>query len=115
MNGKKIRDYAMAAGFAAILFLPVLLGGISPRFGLSGVSAQTQFPILTRAGLLDGTVQEDIGSCYSEHLPGRDLMIKIRNQMIFSIYKKSPNQNVVLGKNGTLFEKEYIFKYGHGS
>lgn len=111
MNGKKIRNYVLAAGFAVILFLPALLGRLSPHFGLSGVSAQIQFPILTRVGLLDGTVQEDIGSYYSEHLPGRDLMIKIRNQMIFSIYKKSPNQNVVLGKNDTLFEKEYICKY----
>ena len=38
-------------------------------------------------------------------------MIKVRNQLIFTLYSKSPNENIVIGKNNNLFEKEYVLKY----
>ena len=38
-------------------------------------------------------------------------MIKVRNQLIFTLYAKSPNENIVIGKNNNLFEKEYVLKY----
>ncbi len=108
---KRFRTYIMMLGFGLVLLMPFGLSKISSRFGLSGVTQQTQFPILTRAGLLDGSVQEDMGEYFSEHLPGRDLMIKVRNQLIFSLFEKSPNENIVLGENANLFEKEYVLKY----
>lgn len=51
------------------------------------------------------------GTYFSEHLPGRDLMIKVRNQAIYSLYDKSPNKNTIIGKNKNLFEEEYVSKY----
>lgn len=108
---KRFRTYAVILGFGAVLLMPWGLKKVSGRFGLSGVTAQTQFPVLTRAGLMDGSVQEDIGEYFSQHLPGRDLMIKVRNQMIFSLFQKSPNENIVIGENDNLYEKEYVLKY----
>lgn len=108
---KKIRSYVLMLGFASILFMPALLKNISPRFGLSGVTEAAEFPALTKAGLLDGSFQEQANTYYADHMPGRDLMIKLRNQMIVSLYGKSPNKNVVIGYNDNLFELEYILKY----
>ena len=108
---KRFRTYAVILGFGAVLLMPWGLKKVSGRFGLSGVTVQTQFPVLTRAGLMDGSVQEDIGEYFSQHLPGRDLMIKVRNQMIFSLFQKSPNENIVIGENDNLYEKEYVLKY----
>lgn len=108
---KNLKHYIVILGFAAVLFLPVLFRGINSRFGLTGVSVAAELPALSKRGLLDGTVQENLGTYYAENLPGRGLMIKLRNQMIYSLYHKSPNKNIVIGKNGTLFEKEYVLKY----
>lgn len=108
---KKLRNYILILGFAAVLILPLLLRNVNNRFGLTGVSSQTEFPELSKQGIMDGSVQENINTYFSENLPGRDLMIKVRNQLIFSLYAKSPNENIVIGKNNNLFEKEYVLKY----
>lgn len=108
---KKLRTIILVFGFAAVLFMPMLLRKVNAQFGLTGVSEQTERPILTKKGLLDGTVQEELNNYIAQNMPGRDLMIKVRNQLIFTLYAKSPNQNIVIGKNNNLFEKEYVLKY----
>lgn len=108
---KRLRTIILIVGFAAVLFMPVLLKNGNTHFGLSGVSSQTERPVLTKRGLLDGTVQEELNDYIAQTLPGRDLMIKVRNQLIFTLYAKSPNENIVIGKNDNLFEKEYVLKY----
>ncbi len=108
---KKLGNYLFIIGFAAILFMPVILKYGGARYGLSGVSTAAEFPEINRKGILDGTVQDMAGTYFSEHLPGRDLMIKVRNQMIYSLYDKSPNKNIIIGKNKNLFEEEYVSKY----
>lgn len=108
---KKIRTFCLLFGFAAVMLMPALLGRWASRFALSGVSETAAFPDLTMEGILSGSLQETLNTWYSEHLPGRDLMIKLRNQAIFSLFAKSPNSNIVIGKDNVLFEKEYILKY----
>lgn len=108
---KKLRAYCLLLGFIIILSAPVLLQKGASHFALSGVTEAAPFPDWSLKGLLDGALQETISTYYSENLPGRDLMIKIRNQVIFSLFSKSPNNNIVIGKDKVLFEKEYILKY----
>ena len=108
---KRLRTIMLMLGFAAVLMMPILLRKVNAQFGLTGVSVQTERPILTKKGLLDGTVQEELNDYIAQNMPGRDLMIKVRNQMIFTLYSKSPNENIVIGKNNNLFEKEYVLKY----
>ncbi len=108
---KRLRTIMLMLGFAAVLMMPILLRKVNAQFGLTGVSVQTERPILTKKGLLDGTVQEELNDYIAQNMPGRDLMIKVRNQLIFTLYSKSPNENIVIGKNNNLFEKEYVLKY----
>ncbi len=108
---KKFRTCCLILGFIIVLSSPLLLQKGTSHFALSGVTEAAPFPALTMSGLLDGTLQETLNTYYSENLPGRDLMIKIRNQAIFSLYSKSPNNNIIIGKDKVLFEKEYILKY----
>lgn len=108
---KKIRTFCLLFGFAVVMLMPILLQKLASRFSLSGVSETADFPDLTVKGLLDGSLQETLNTYYSENLPGRDFMIKVRNQAIFSLFAKSPNTNIVIGKENVLFEKEYILKY----
>lgn len=108
---KRLRTIILILGFAVVLCMPMLLKRVDSRFGLTGVSVEAERPVLTKKGLLDGTVQTELDNYVSQKIPGRDLMIKVRNQLIFTLYDKSPNQNIVIGKNRNLFEKEYVLKY----
>lgn len=108
---KKIRTCCLILAFAAIMLMPPILQRWASRFALSGVSETAEFPVPTVKGILDGSLQESVNSYYAEHLPGRDLMIKLRNQAIFSLFAKSPNENIIIGKDNVLFEKEYVLKY----
>lgn len=108
---KKIRTFCLLFGFAAIMLMPAPLQKWASHFALSGVSEAASFPELTAKGLLDGSLQETLNTYYTENLPGRDLMIKLRNQVIFSLFAKSPNANIILGKEKVLFEREYVLKY----
>ena len=109
----KLRNIVIILGFAAILLMPPFLGGLSKRLGiqLSGVTEAEGLPSPSLEGLMDGSLQSDIDSYVSQELWGRDLMIKLRNQAIFSIFNVSPNGNIVIGKNKDLFEDEYISKW----
>lgn len=108
---KKIRTGCLIAVFILIMSMPYLLQKFSSRFSLSGVTEAAPFPGFSLEGMLDGSLQEAVGTCYSENLPGRNLMIKVRNQVIFTLFSKSPNTNIIVGKEDVLFEKEYILKY----
>ena len=109
----KFRNLIIILGFAAILCMPPVLGKLSSVLGisLSGVTESTEPPKLSTQGLMDGSLQSSLDSYVSQELWGRDLMIKLRNQAIFSIFNVSPNENIVIGKNKDLFEDEYISKW----
>ena len=107
---QKIRTYFLILGFTAILFLPILLK-TKDNVQLSGVSEAVILPSFNLKGIWDGSFQETVETYYSENLPGRELMIKLRNQTIFSLFGKSPNKHIIIGKDHVLFELEYVLKY----
>lgn len=108
---KKNQTYCLIAGFIIIIFMPFLLQKFSANVFLSGVTETAPFPEFSLKGLLNGSFQETANTYYSENLPGRGLMIKVRNQVIFSLFSKSPNSNIIVGKEDVLFEREYVLKY----
>lgn len=108
---KNIRTCCLIFIFTTIILMPPVLQQFDSYFALSGVSETVEFPIITLNGIFDGSFQEAVNTYYSKHIPGRNLMIRLRNQVIFSLFAKSPNENIVIGKNNVLFEKEYVLKY----
>lgn len=108
---KRIRTILFMLGFAAVMLLPLLLQNVGSDFSLTGVSQSAALPEFTAKGVLDGTFQDGVNSYYSEHLPGRDLMVRLRNQAVYSLFGKSPNKNTIIGKDQVLFEAEYVMKY----
>lgn len=108
---KKFRTFCLIFGFTAVMLMPAFMQKLASSFTLSGVTAASAFPDLHKKELLNGRLQESLNTYYSENLPGRDLMINIRNQVIYSLFHKSPNELIILGKDDVLFEKEYVLKY----
>lgn len=108
---KNIRTYCLVFGFTAIMLMPALLKNLAPDSALSGVTLSSALPDMSKKELLNGRLQESLNTYYAEHLPGRDFMINIRNQVIFSLFHQSPNELIILGKDKVLFEEEYVLKY----
>lgn len=101
----------LIAGFMAALFLPL---GIS-RFeknGLTGVSTEKladasaflagRGEALTPSGFLSGDAQQALDSYVLENYPGRSTMIRMRNQILYSVFRTPPNNNITIGKNRDL-------------
>lgn len=100
-------------GFSVVFFLllcfPVLFGvWVDRAMPLSGVSAQQEAPTLTWHGIFDGSYQESLGSYLREKLPGRSGLIRLRNQLIYTLFGTTSNSNIVIGNDESLFEPEYL-------
>ena len=110
---KHFRNILLILGFGAILLMPLPMELLSRHadIGLSGVTDEAAPPSMDTEALMDGSLQSGLDSYVSSELPGRDLMIKLRNQALFSVFDISPNSNIIIGKDHDLFEEEYISKY----
>ena len=89
--------------FALILIYPLYGGLTDSRITLKGVAKEQEAVPLTPASLGDGSWQSSVNAVFEESFPGRSLLIRLRNQMLYTM-GISPNTNVVIGRSGCLFE-----------
>lgn len=108
MRGKKKLSGIMI--FFILMLLYPAAGKITDRIsgGLAGTSAETAFPEFSWKAVMDGGYQEELGSYLLEKIPGKAFLVKLRNQILYSVFRVSPNSNVVIGKEEQLFEPEYL-------
>lgn len=103
--------FTAGAGLALAMFLPFvfcLARNVEP---LNGVSNTANISELTAKNFLDGTAQNTLNTWLSENLPGRDAMIRLRNQLIYSLFDKSTNANMIVCKDKYIFEKTFLYRY----
>jgi hypothetical protein len=86
--------------FLEVLNRP-LVGAISPP----------QKSSLTIKSLLDGTFQNNYEAYYASGLPGRKLMTRIYNQILFSVFRSTDNTSIQVGNKKYLFEIGYPKAY----
>ncbi|WP_026664653.1 alginate O-acetyltransferase AlgX-related protein [Butyrivibrio sp. FC2001] len=96
--------------FMLILLYPVCGFFIDKTIELSGVTAGNENAVFGFTEIMDGSAQATWNSIIDNSFPGRKALIKLRSQLIFSAFKKSPNSNVIIGKDNYLFEPEYVYK-----
>ena len=77
---------------------------------LSGVTDQTDTIEASWETLSDGEYQSSINSLWENEFPGRKFLIRLRNQFMYGFLNKSPNNNVIIGKDGYLFEPLYVYQ-----
>jgi hypothetical protein len=103
--------------FEILILLIILSGwflrwiGIEPKLYLNGISNSAEKPVLSIKGLLDGTTASSAEAWMKENIPFRAIYIKFRNQIYWTIFNKSSNPNVVVGKNFELYEPWYLQEY----
>ena len=81
---------------------------------LSGVTIRSELPSVSLASWLNGDLQKGLNTLVSENFAGRELLIRIFNQTLYSLFHKSYMyfEMIIPGKNGDLFERRYLEVYG---
>jgi hypothetical protein len=81
---------------------------------LYGVTIKSDLPSVSLAGWLNGYLQKGLNTLVSENFAGRELLIRIFNQTLYSAFHKSYMyfEMIIPGKHGDLFERNYLAVYG---
>ena len=95
--------------FILILLYPMFGSTIDDILQLEGVENEKEVVGFSVDNLWSGKTQDYLSDVWSEVIPGKALLVKLRNEIIFSFLKTSPNENVIMGKNDDLYEPAYIY------
>ena len=98
--------------FVILLFGMLLLGALGQivvkTSNLEVENIQKDCPEMTLADILNGNWQALFEEYFAEQIKIREYLIPVRNQIMYQLFSTSPNKNIVIGKNGNLYEEEYI-------
>lgn len=96
--------------FIIVLFIPIIVKSfkIIDEKPLNGVYIPTEEPKLTIKSWINGTFQPQQEKYLNENIGLHNTLVKINNQINFSLYLKSTAEKVVVGKDKYLFEINYI-------
>lgn len=88
---------------AVLLLSPLLLGRMDDALALSGVSITTELQPPDVDSLLNGDFQEALGEYVEQNLPGKPFLVRLRNQILFSVFRTVPNNNYSMNSRRNLF------------
>lgn len=100
---KSIRYILFMAMAVLTLLMPVIFSKLDRYFSTSGVEAVQAFPEITGRALLGGEAQAEFERYVQQNLPGKPLMVRLRNQITFSLLHTTPNINYSLNADRNLF------------
>lgn len=98
----------------AVLFLPMMQTcfHLVDEKPLDGVAWEAKKPVVNRQTLYNETAQDSLMKWCTEQTGFRNTMIRVNNQLLFSVYGKVPNNGVVRGKDGyQYFGLPYVKSY----
>lgn len=96
--------------FIGLLFLPMIQQH-SSVFRVHHLTAQADpaaFPKFTAKSWLSGEFQEQFNTATEEHIGFRPGLIRFKNQLDYSLFKKANASGVIVGRDNNLFESDYI-------
>lgn len=95
------------AGFAILTFKDTRWRG---RL-MGDVEYQDQIPKWDTENWLEGTFQDSLQDYLESNYGLRNYFIRARNQAYFSLFNEPKSKGVIIGKNGVLYEKNYLDEY----
>jgi len=100
-----------------LAMLLLVMPGLQGKFGLINdgelrgaytESGRPDFKEFTWKSWLDGTFQEEFNKRLEQHIGFRNPLVRINNQMDYSLFRHANAEGVIVGKNNVLFEEDYI-------
>lgn len=97
--------------FLIILFIPILVKSLNliKEKPLNGAFIPAEKPYLSDSTWFNGYFQEQQEKYLNENTGLHNTMVRINNQIDFSLFNKSKTDKLVIGKENYLFEDNYIF------
>ena len=108
---KYLREKLFIAAAAAVLLSPLLLAGTDGRFAFHGVENKKEFPQITADSLLSGQAQTAFEEYVQQNLPGKPFMVRLRNEITFSLLGTVSNNNYSMNRDRNLFSWENVSYY----
>lgn len=105
---RKFSRVALTITFSVVMLFPIIFLFL-PKLSISGAFEESEPPVFSTSGLIDGSFQSSAETYIREHIPGREYMIKTKNQFVFDLFDKSPVETVIVGKNGQMFSQSFIY------
>jgi hypothetical protein len=78
---------------------------------LEGSFEKKQYQNFSRKGWFEGSFQSKYDSWYNENFGFRNELVRLHNQVGFSVFGQSSSKYVIVGKKGYLYENEYLKSY----
>ena len=115
-NGQFIAKHILFGCIFTLLWLPLLQNRfcVFELEKLSGAFVEEEKPSwshFTKDSWFEGSFQQVFSESYNAHIGFRPALIRLNNQLNFDLFKISSAEGVVAGKNGELFEEDYIKAY----
>jgi hypothetical protein len=97
----------------AVVLVPVLQAELHfiTEKKLAGAFTVTPKPALSWEGLRDNTYQPALEHYLEDSIGFRPTLIRLRNQLAFSLFKMARSSDIVVGRHGVLFQPAHITSY----
>lgn len=112
----KKKDYTYGLMFVLLMVL-LLLPLLQEHFGifkfkpLKGVFEPTDVPELTLQNYADGQWQRQVEPYIAERFGFREPLIRLYNQYVYDFYHKSYSDEIAVGKDGWLYQRDGVVQY----
>lgn len=110
------RTKTLALLFGVVLAL-LILPEIQRRFRifefpeLEGAFELSERPVYSGPEFFNGNYQQETERFVEERVGFRSLLVRIRNQIDFLLYKKAHAEGVIIARDGVIIEEDYILEY----
>lgn len=102
--------------FSLVLALPLvqMATGLPPDYPLAGVETTATRPAAGWAAWWNGTLQPDFDGWINQRIGLRGWLVRTANQLNYALFRELPRRSgtqVLLGRDGMLYEKVYVDAY----
>ena len=100
--------------FCVILLFPIIAKFIDIKNDLFGVEYEAQLKDFNINNLMDFSFQDSLDDYITQKLPGKALLARARNQILYSLFKVSSNYSLnITNKNNIVFDETMDY-FNHG-
>lgn len=104
-------QYIVFGFFISLLVLPNVFKNLIEIKPLEGYFELAQPPVFSVDNWFNGKFQEGFNRNAEDYLGFRNILIRIRNQLDYSLFDVAHASGVVIGKNKVLFQESYLNGY----
>ncbi len=104
-------------GLLLILLLLFCLGSIKPLYeseALHGWREESNKPAFSFAAVTEGSYQQAFEPYFNDRSGFRNDLVRLRNQLHYSLFNVVVNDKIISGKEGVLYETGYIYNAIYG-